>query len=142
MAEVYGLSTVDTFLMIKKESTYEKLIDIINYPDMGGEPEQIDITSLTDHMRRSIPGIQEVEALNFESNYTPENYAKLKALEGNETEFAVWFGRDAQKTPDGHDGKFTFSGKIVSYPVGGAVNEARKINSIIMPSTEIELVTA
>lgn len=142
MAEVHGLSTMDTFLMIKKEgNTYEKLVDIVSYPDMGGEPEQIDITTLTDHMKRSIPGVQEVESLNFESNYTLENYTKLKALDNKETEYAVWFGRDAQKNPDGHDGKFAFTGSMVSYLVGGGVNEARKINSVIMPSTEIEQVT-
>lgn len=137
MAEVHGLSTMDTFLMIKEGDQYKKLVDIISYPDMGGEPEQIDITTLTDHMKRSIPGVQEVESLTFESNYTPENYQKLKALDNKETDFAVWFGRDAQKQPDGHDGKFSFSGSMVSYLVGGGVNEARKINSIIMPSTEI-----
>ena len=140
MAEVHGLSTMDTFLMIKKGSTYEKLVDIISYPDMGGEPEQIDITTLTDHMKRSIPGVQEVESLSFESNYTPENYAKLKALDNVASDFAVWFGRnETDKSPDGHDGKFEFSGSMVSYLVGGGVNEARKINSIIMPSTEIKL---
>lgn len=139
MAEVHGLSTMDTFLMIKKEgSTYEKLVDITNYPDMGGEPEQIDITTLTDHMKRSIPGVQEVESLNFESNYTPENYSKLKALDNKETDYAVWFGRnETTKEPDGHDGKFEFRGSMVSYLMGGGVNEARKINSIIMPATEI-----
>lgn len=137
MAEVHGLSTMDTFLMAKKEGKYEKLVDIISYPDMGGEPEQIDITTLTDHAKRSIPGVQEVESLAFESNYTLDNYTKLKALEGVETEFAVWLGRSATKEPDGHDGKFEFTGSIVSYLVGGGVNEARKINSVIMPSTEI-----
>lgn len=139
MAEVYGLSTVDTFLMIKKDSTYEKLIDIINYPDMGGEPEQIDITSLTDRMRRSIPGIQELESLTFEANYTPEAYAKVKALDNVQTEYAVWFGCDASRNPDGHDGKFEFTGAMTSYPMGGGVNEARKINMIIMASSEITL---
>lgn len=143
MAEVHGLSTMDTFLMIKKVSTYEKLVDIISYPDMGGEPEQIDITTLTDHMKRSIPGVQEVESLSFESNYTPDNYKKLKALDNVESDFAVWFGRnETDKSPDGHDGKFEFSGAMVSYLVGGGVNEARKITSVIMPSTEITQPTA
>lgn len=138
MAEVHGLSTMDTFLMIKKDTTYEKLVDIVNYPDMGGEPEQIDITTLTDHMKRSIPGVQELESLAFESNYTPDNYTKLKALDNQEHDYAVWFGRnETTKEPDGHDGKFTFTGSMVSYLVGGGVNEARKINSIIMASTEI-----
>lgn len=142
MAEVHGLSTMDTFLMIKKGSAYEKLVDIVSYPDLGGEPEQIDITTLTDHMRRSVPGVQELESLTFESNYTPENYAKLKALDNVESDFAVWFGRnETDKTPDGHDGKFEFSGAMVSYLVGGGVNEARKINSVIMASTEITLAT-
>ena len=138
----YGTSTVDTFLMKKGlEDSYEKVVDIINYPDLGGEPEQIDITTLSDHMRRSIPGIQEVEALTFESNYTKENYEALKALDGVETEYAIYYGCDSSKQPDGHDGKWGFTGVMTSYPMGGGVNEPRKIHSTIMPSTEIEQIT-
>ena len=144
MATVHGTSTVDTYLMKKSDDgKYTKVVDIINYPDLGGDPEQIDITTLTDHMRRSIPGIQEVEALAFESNYTSENFEKLKALNGIEGEYAIYYGRDAAtKEPDGHDGKFGFTGTMTSYPMGGGVNEPRKIRSVIMSSTEIEPITA
>lgn len=143
MAAVHGTSTVDTYLMKKTaEGKYAKVVDIINFPDLGGDPEQIDITTLTDHMRRSIPGVQEVEPLTFESNYTQDNYALLTPLNGVETEYAIFYGRDAAtKEPDGHDGKFGFTGTMTSYPMGGGVNEPRKIRSVIMPSTEIEPIT-
>lgn len=144
MAVVHGTSTVDTYLMKKTtDGKYTKVVDIINFPDLGGDPEQIDITTLTDHMRRSIPGIQEVEALAFESNYTPDNYAAVTPLNDVETEYAIYYGRDAvTKEPDGHDGKWGFTGIMTSYPMGGGVNEPRKIRSVIMPSTEIEPITA
>ena len=54
------MTTYMTFLMHKASSsgTYSKLCDIITFPDMGGEPEMIDITTLSDKMERKELGIQ------------------------------------------------------------------------------------
>lgn len=46
--------------------TYKKLYGLFNVPEMGGTPEQIDVTNLEDSHKRSILGIQDVGTLDFE----------------------------------------------------------------------------
>ena len=46
--------------------TYKKLYGLFNVPEMGGTPEQIDVTNLEDGHKRSILGIQDVGTLDFE----------------------------------------------------------------------------
>ena len=88
-----AISTYKSFLMQKNASTWEKLIDIKSFPDLGGAPELLETTTLSDSMTTNIMGIQSLDALEFECNYTKEDYTKLKAMEGTEKEFAVWLGK-------------------------------------------------
>ncbi len=135
-----AISTYKIFLMKKTGSTYSKLIDIKEFPDLGGEPEMLETTTLSDRAQTYIPGIQGQEALEFSSNYTKEDYTTLKALEGQECEYAVWFGGTEAggiATPTGSDGKFEFSGQLSVYVVGGGVNEVVGMTISIAPSTVI-----
>lgn len=137
-----AISTYKIFLMMKKDTSYEKLIDIKDFPDLGGSPEMLETTTLSDKMQTYIPGIQSLDALEFTANYTKEDYTKLKALEGKETDFAVWFGgteEGSTLTPTGTDGKFEFKGQLSAYPVGGGVNEVVDMNITIAPSTPITM---
>lgn len=138
-----AISTYKIFLMMKGEgSTYTKLIDIKDFPDLGGAPEMLETTTLSDKMQTYIPGIQSLDALEFTANYTKEDFTKLKALEGVEHEFAVWFGgteTGGVMTPTGSDGKFEFKGQLSAFPVGGGVNEVVGMTVTIAPSTPIEL---
>lgn len=141
-----AISTYKIFLMMKGDSAYEKLIDIKDFPDLGGAPEMLETTTLSDKMQTYIPGIQSLDALAFTANYTKEDFTKLKALEGQEKDFAVWFGgtetADGTLTPDGSDGKFEFKGQLSAFPVGGGVNEVVDMTVTIAPSTPINLATA
>ena len=130
-----AISTYGISLMYKNGtgSTYTKLIDIKDFPDLGGAPEMIEVTSLSDSMQVYIPGIQSLDALEFTANYTLTDFKKIKAMEGTETEFAVWFGTD------GADGKFEFKGQISAFPTGGGVNEVVGMTISIAPSTPITL---
>lgn len=137
-----AISTYKIFLMKKTATTYEKLIDIKDFPDLGGAPEMLETTTLSDKMQTYIPGIQSMDALEFTANYTKEDYTKLKELEGVETDFAVWFGgtEDAGVlTPTGSDGKFEFKGQLSAFPVGGGVNEVVDMTVTIAPSTPINM---
>lgn len=137
-----AISTYKIFLMMKKESSYEKLIDIKDFPDLGGSPEMLETTTLSDKMQTYIPGIQSLDALEFTANYTKEDFTKLKALEGVEHEFAVWFGGTEEAnvlTPTGTDGKFQFKGQLSAFPVGGGVNEVVDMTVTIAPSTPISM---
>ena len=137
-----AISTYKSFLMYKKASTWEKLIDIKSFPDLGGAPELLETTTLSDGMTTNIMGIQSLDALEFECNYTKEDYTKLKALEGAETEFAVWLGGSESAgavTPTGTDGKFEFKGQLAVFVNGGGVNEVVNMTVSIAASTPITM---
>ena len=128
------------FLMKKNNDAYEKLIDIKSFPDLGGSPENLETTTLSDGMQTYIPGIQSIDALEFEANYTKEDYTKLKALEGEQGDYAVWFGGTVTggvATPTGEHGKFEFKGSLSVFPVGGGVNEVVGMTISIAPATPI-----
>lgn len=135
-----AISTYKTFLMVKKDDAYEKLIDIKNFPDLGGAPEMLETTTLSDGMQTYIPGIQSLDGLEFTANYDKADYEKLKAMEGEEYEFSVWFGGTVTAgvaTPTGENGKFNFSGQLSAFPVGGDVNAVIEMTISIAPSSPI-----
>ena len=137
-----AISTYKIFLMMKGSTgnTYEKLVDIKDFPDLGGAPEMLETTTLSDKMQTYIPGIQSLDALEFTANYTKMDFDKLKELEGEEKEFSVWMGAtesDGTLTPSGSDGKFNFSGQLSVFPVGGGVTEVVDMTITIAPSTPI-----
>lgn len=138
-----AISTYKVFLMHKgaSESAYTKLIDIKEFPDLGGDPEMLETTTLSDKMQTYIAGIQSLDGLNFVTNYDLTSFKKLKALEGKTEKYAVWFGgteSDGTLTPTGSDGKFSFDGQLTAYPTGGGVNEVVDTNITIAPSTPIQ----
>lgn len=137
-----AISTYKVFLMKKgtEPATYEKLVDIKEFPDLGGEPEMLETTTLSDNMQTYIAGIQSLDGLSFTANYDMTDFQKLKALEGKINSYAVWFGGQESGgvvTPDGSNGKFKFDGQLSVYPVGGGVNEVVDMNISIAPSTPI-----
>ena len=135
------MTTYMTFLMHKKDSTYEKLIDITEFPDLGTDPEMLETTTLSDRMQTFIMGIEGNEAMNFATNYDKTGYAALKALKNKEEGFAVWFGGTEQEngtvTPTGSEGKFSFKGQLSVRVTGGGVNEVRKMGITIAPTSVI-----
>lgn len=139
-----AISTYKVFLMKGTTSgsstTYEKLIDIKEFPDIGGEPELLETTTLSDKMQTFILGIQSNEALNFNANYTKADFSTLQALEGEEKDYAIWFGGTESGgvvTPDGSDGKFSFKGELSVHVTGGGVNEVVDMGITIAPTTVI-----
>jgi hypothetical protein len=137
-----AISTYKSFLMHKVSEKWEKLVNIKSFPDLGGTPELLETTTLSDGMTTNIMGIQSVDALEFECNYTKTDYTKLKALEGTDNDFAVWLGGTEAAggvTPTGSDGKFEFKGQLAVYVNGGAVNEVVNMTVSIAASTPITL---
>lgn len=132
-----AIITYKTFLMHKASSTYAKLVDIKDFSDLIGQPEPVEITTLSDAARRYIAGIHDNQALTFTANYTKTDFTTLAALEGTEADYAVYFGTDANGDPDGSDGKVTFKGYLSVGINGGGVNEAVDMTITILPSTEI-----
>lgn len=138
-----AISTYKVFLMHKgaSESAYTKLIDIKAFPDLGGDPDMLETTTLSDKMQTYIAGIQSLDGLSFTANYDLTDYKALKALERKNEKYAVWFGGTESGgvlTPTGSDGKFSFDGQLTVYPTGGGVNEVVDIGITIAPSTPIQ----
>lgn len=130
-----AISTYKTYLMQKAKGSsgdYTKLVDIVTFPDLGGDPELIDVTTLSDPMQLFILGIQSNDGLAFEANYTHDDYAKIIALKGVEQSFAVAFGSES-----GSEGLFTFDGLIDAHVAGGGVNEKVSMNIMVAPTTAI-----
>lgn len=137
-----AISTYKVFLMKKgtSGSDYSKLIDIKDFPDLGGSPELLETTTLSDKMQTYIPGIQSNDALEFTTNYTKTDYETLAALADTEADYSVWFGgteAEGVVTPDGSNGKFSFKGKLSVHVNGGGVNEVVDMTITIVPSTVI-----
>ena len=138
-----AISTYKVFLMKRADSsgdTWGKLVDIKEFPDLGGEPEMLETTTLSDNMQTYIAGIQSLDGLAFTANYDVDDFQTLKGLEGQEKDYAVWFGGSGSAgslTPDGTNGKFSFKGQLSVFPVGGGVNEVVDMSITIAPSTPI-----
>ena len=139
-----AISTYKAFLMKGTASsgstTYAKLIDIKDFPDLGGSPDALETTTLSDGAHTYIPGIQGAEALEFTANYSATDFQTLKALAGTKTSFAVWFGATVSAgvtTPTGSDGKFSFDGYLDVHVSGGGVNEVVDMVVTIIPASTI-----
>ena len=123
-----------TFLMHKGqgEVAFKKLIDITEYPDLGGEKEKLDVTTLSDKKKRTINGIEDTGDLAFKAWYEKADYEKLLALQesGSVDAYQLWFGED------GKDGVWEWSGVMAVYPNSGSSNNAREMSFSITDEGE------
>lgn len=136
-----AISTYKTYLYgAKKPSTgtptLTKMVDIKDFPDMIGEPNNIETTTLSDAAQTFISGIKQQDTLTFTFNYTKAIWTALAANELQEYVFELRFG-DA-----GADGIFKFEGQYTLGLSGGDVDSVVEATINIVPSTEVTLKTA
>lgn len=126
--------TNKTFIMHKgaNEDDFTKLIDITEYPDLGGPKEKLDVTTLSDTKKRTIDGIEDVNDLEFKAWYEKADYEKLLAIQasGSLDTYQIWFGEDGQ------DGIWEWQGKMAVYPNTGSSNAAREMTFSITDESE------
>ena len=126
--------TNKTFIMHKgaNEGSFTKLIDITEYPDLGGPKEKLDVTTLSDTKKRTIDGIEDVNDLEFKAWYEKADYEKLLAIQesGSLDTYQIWFGEDGQ------DGIWEWQGKMAVYPNTGSSNAAREMTFSITDEGE------
>lgn len=126
--------TNKTFIMHKgaNEGDFTKLIDITEYPDLGGPKEKLDVTTLSDTKKRTIDGIEDVNDLEFKAWYEKADYEKLLAIQesGSLDTYQIWFGEDGQ------DGIWEWQGKMAVYPNTGSSNAAREMTFSITDEGE------
>lgn len=126
-----SISTYGITLSVKKGSgdeEFAKLYAIKDFPDMIGEPNALETTTLDDSQQTFIPGIKQGETKSFTSNYTKADYKKGKELEGQELEYKLAFS----------DGSaFTFKGKHTMGLPGKGVDEVVEMTTNIMASSDV-----
>lgn len=140
-----AINTYKTYLMKGTTSdgttTWSKLIDIKDFPDLGSAPPTLDTTTLSDAMHTYINDILDTGGgLEFTANYTKSDYSTLEALKGSTEKYAVWFGASESNgvvTPDGSDGKFSFDGELSVWKKGAGVGAVQEMGISIAPSTVI-----
>ena len=123
------------------EVTFNKLVDIKDFPDLGGEPEMLETTTLSDKAQTYINGIQSMDAMTFTYNYDKEKFTTIKGLEGKKLDFELIFGpvTGEEASEINNDGIFQWSGDLVTWVTGGGVNEVVEATLSIAPSTEVTL---
>lgn len=134
-------NTYQTYLMTSSDgSTYTKLIDIKNYPDLRQAPGQLETTTLSDAMKTYIEGLKDSGgALEFGANYTAADFNTIVGLEGTEGYFAIWIGASGTPlAPDGSNGKFSFKGYPYAMKNGAGTDEVQEMTVGIIPSTPID----
>jgi len=130
---VKAVSTANTQLHYKVGEVFKKLVDIKDYPDMGGSPELIETTTLTHTKRRTnIKGLEDASELTFTANYTLEDYTKISDLEGEQS-FQLLLGED------GEDGIFSWTGEVSVYLNAAGVGDVREMTLTITESTPITM---
>ena len=136
------ISTYKTYLMYKTNTastTYTKLCDIKSFPDLGGEPERIDVTTLSDKVRHYCAGVQDLSSFSFTANYIASDYQAINGLSGKQYDYAIWLGATTSNnvdTPSGEDGKWSWTGDIYVFKAGGDVNAAQEMTITAFPSTD------
>lgn len=67
-----------------KDATYTTLADMQEFPDLLGEPETVDVTTLENDFRHYIPGIRDVGGnMGFTFLYTKTGFAAANGITGH-----------------------------------------------------------
>lgn len=127
-----AISTYQIYLgVLQSDSSYKKLVDIKNFPDLGAEPELIETTTLSDEMQTNILGIQGADSLEFTANYDKTKFTEIKALEKTDSQFAIFLGKT------GENGIFGWTGGLRVRITGGEVNSVVEMAITCIASTPI-----
>ena len=113
--------------------TVEKVVDIKDFPDMIGEAEMLETTTLSDAAVTNIPGIRSSDTLTFTCNYTKADFTAVKSEANKPLYYTLEFS-------DGS--KFAWQGQHTCGLPGKGVNEVVEFTINIAASTPVEFVAA
>lgn len=105
-----------------------KVVDIKDFPDMIGDPEMLETTTLSDAQVTNIPGIKSSDMLTFTCNYTKADFTAVNADAEKPLHYALEFS-------DGS--KFTWQGQHTCGLPGKGVNEVVEFTINIAASTPV-----
>lgn len=124
---------ISTYLATLKWGTtadqVAKVVDIKDFPDLMGEPNMLETTTLSDAAQTYIPGIKTMDTMAFTYNYTKADFEKVKADEGKPLFYELEFS----------DGSaFVWQGSHTATLAGKGVDEVIEGGISIAPSTSVE----
>lgn len=109
-----------------------KTVDIKDFPDLGGAPEMLETTTLSDDMQTYILGIQGSDMMEFTCNYTKADFRAVMDDADKDLYYALDFGTE---------GTFEWQGQHSAWVVGAGVNAVTEFKIGIAPSTKPTLKT-
>ena len=110
-----------------------KVVDIKDFPDMIGDPEMLETTTLSDAQVTNIPGIKSSDTLTFTCNYTKTDFTAVNA----DAEKSLYY------TLEFSDGsKFAWQGQHTCGLPGKGVNEVVDFTINIAVSSPVEFTAA
>lgn len=136
-------ATMHTYLLYNAGSTevpsWKKVVDIKDFPAMGGSPEQIETTTLSNEVSTFVTGVQSLSTFEFLANYSVNDYKAVKALQDSAQvyEFALAFGKPTSNTTFGNLGVFKWNGQLSAWLEGGGVNAVREMRLSISATSEV-----
>lgn len=115
------------------DAAVAKVVDIKDFPDLVGEPEMLETTTLSDAQVTNIPGIKGSDMLTFTCNYTSADYAAVEADAETPLYYVLEFS-------DGS--KFSWQGQHTCGVPGKGVNEVVEFTINIAASTAVTFTAA
>lgn len=122
-----------TLKMGESAEALEKVVDIKDFPDLIGEPNMLETTTLSDEAVTNIPGIRSSDMLTFTCNYTKADFTAVNDLANK----ALYYGLEFS---DGS--KFTWQGQHTCGVPGKGVDEVIEFTINIAASTAVEFAAA
>jgi len=107
----------------------EKVVDIKDFPDLMGEPNLLETTTLSDPQVTNIPGIKRSDLMAFTCNYTKADFSAVEEDANTALYYALEFS-------DGS--KFTWQGQHTCGLPGKGVDEVIEFTINVVPSTAVE----
>mgnify|MGYP001041554788 CR=1 FL=1 len=108
-------------------ASLDKVVDIKDFPDLGGAPEMLETTTLSDEMQTYILGIQGSDMMEFTCNYTKADFEAVMDDADEDLYYALDFGTE---------GAFEWQGRHTAWVVGAGVNAVTEFKIGIAPSTK------
>ena len=110
-------------------ATVAKVIDIKEFPDLMGEPNMLETTTMSDAAQTFIPGIKQMDSMAFTYNYTKADFEAVKQDEGKQLFYELEFS----------DGSaFVWQGSHTATLPGKGVDEVIEAGVVIAPSSSVE----
>lgn len=78
-------ASIGTKLEVERDNDWIEITDVQSIPEVGGDPQEIDTTNLTQREASSVPGVKQTSALAivcfFNNSNDDDNYRIVRALE-------------------------------------------------------------